>query len=329
MRMLLAPSPLKPGDRVALTAPSSPVSSATLKKAVNSIRMLDLEPVIMKSCRQSRGYLAGTDIQRAEDLNSAFSDKDIKGIFCLRGGYGAMRLLPLLNFKTIEKNPKPFIGSSDITALHSAINRLCGFITFHAPMPASDYTVMDSFTINSLKNLLFSPSYPAKLNNPPGERLMLLNPTEAKHSKLCKIAGSHIVIRGVSAGGNLSVLAAALGSPYEIDAKGKLLFLEDVGEEPYRLDRAFTSLSLAGKFRDCSGIILGTFTQCENLNSKVSGPASSHERNLFLTEIIKDIILPYKKPTLFNFRAGHIEPQSTIPMGGEISFHLSEASCVL
>ena len=146
MNKLFYPRPLQPGDTVALTAPSSPVPAVNLKAAIKSVKCLGLDPVVMPSCREHHGYMAGTDAQRASDLNEAFSRKDIAGIFCLRGGFGAMRLLHLLDFDMIRQNPKPLIGYSDITALHTSINKLCGFITFHGPMPNTDYSRLDDFT---------------------------------------------------------------------------------------------------------------------------------------------------------------------------------------
>ncbi len=308
MKKLFYPAALKPNDMVALTAPSSPVSEKDLKIAVKSLKSLGLKPIIMDSCHQSHGYLSGHDKQRADDLNRAFSDKRIKGIFCLRGGYGSARLLPLLDFNSIKNNPKVFIGYSDITALHISINKLCGFITFHGPMPSSDYTRLDSFTMDSMKNFLFSPHHPIMLKNPCGEYVKFLNPETAKYSPCCKTTENKSIISGIVTGGNLSLITSTLGSPYEINTKNKILFIEEIGESPYRLDRAFTSLALSGKFRDCSAIILGTFSKCEDM-SKTS---------LSLPEIIEEVILPWKKPTLFNLRAGHIYPQITIPIGGEI-----------
>jgi len=130
MNIIKWPEPLKSGDKVALTAPSSPVPSDKLEDAVESIKFLGLKPVIMPSCKMTHGYLAGSDKQRADDINSAFSNKNIKGIFCLRGGYGAMRILPYLDLEMIKNNPKVFAGYSDITALHTVFNHKCGFVTY-------------------------------------------------------------------------------------------------------------------------------------------------------------------------------------------------------
>lgn len=297
------PTPLKPGDKVAITAPSSPVSDEKLKVSVESIKFLDLEPVVMPSCHMSHGYMAGPDAQRAEDINNAFASEEIKGIFCLRGGYGAMRILPLLDFKTIRQNPKVFIGYSDITALHASISQHCGFVTYHGPMPTTDYRVHGGFTLEALKTCLFAPETLTSLQNPEEEPFKVLRKGEASGSLI---------------GGNLSLLAGMLGSPYEIDTRDQILFIEDVDERPYRLDKTLTALSLAGKFRDCAGVILGTFERCEE----------TEHPTLSLEEIFCEVILPWNKPTILNFRAGHSYPQSTLPMGARIHMKASGENSV-
>ncbi len=305
--MIKRPVPLKKGDRVALIAPSSPVPPSVLEKSIASIDFLSLNPIVMPSCTMRHGYLSGPDTQRAQDINQAFADPDIKGIFCLRGGFGATRLLPSLNLTTIKQNPKVFVGYSDITALHTVFNKLCGFVTFHAPMPNTGYSRLDPYSLESLKNNLFSEKSPSVVRNPETEPLQIINPGTAK---------------GIITGGNLSLLQGTLGSPYEVDTKDKILFIEDVGERPYRLDKALTALSLAGKFKDCAGIILGTFAECEEPPADTV-PSSTNiaESTLTLKQIIEEVVKPWGKPTIFNFRAGHIYPQSTIPLGMETSFN--------
>lgn len=312
MKSLIYPRPLMPGDKVALTAPSSPVPEKNLEAAVKSIEFMGLRPVVMKSCRLHHGYMAGNDRQRADDLNNAFADQDIHGIFCLRGGYGASRLLSLLDFDMIRRNRKIFIGYSDVTALHTAISRLCGFVTFHGPMPNTDYRRLDSFTMDSLKTALFGPHERILLKNPVHEDMIVMNGGTAE---------------GILTGGNLSLLSSTLGSPYEIDTKDRILFIEDVGEMPYRLDKSLTALALAGKFRDCSGIILGTFTECDEPAPDAVPPGTViASSSLSLRQIIEEVVLPWKKPTLFNFRAGHIYPQSTLPMGALVRMKLDTVS---
>lgn len=296
---MIWPTPLKYGDKVAITAPSSPVSDEKLEMSVESIKFLGLEPVVMPSCHMAHGYLAGPDKQRADDINTAFADKDIKGIFCLRGGYGTTRLLPMLDFEMVKSNPKIFIGYSDISSLHFNINQKSGLVTFHGPMPTTDYRVHEGFTNDSLRTCLFAPEKLKIIGNPEGEEIITLREGYAK---------------GTLVGGNLSLMAGTLGSPYEIDTKGKILFIEDVDEMPFRLDKMLTALALAGKFRDCEGIILGTFERCEEADHP----------SLTLREIFEEVVLPWNKPTILNLRAGHIYPQSTLPMGAEVSFEAKE-----
>ena len=305
MYSLRYPERLREGDKVALTAPSSPVPEKNLKAAVKSIEFLGLRAVVMDSCYMHHGYMAGSDALRADDINRAFSDKDIKGIFCLRGGFGATRLLPLIDFTNIRNNCKVFTGYSDITALHTAISRLCGFVTFHGPMPNTDYTKLDDFTLSSLKTALFDPAGIRHLADPPGEEICIMNKGTAE---------------GILTGGNLSLLAATLGSPYEVDTKDRILFIEDVGERPYKLDRSLTALSLAGKFRDCAGVILGIFSECEEPDHDTVPPGTViASSTLELDEIIKEVVLPWGKPVISNFRAGHAYPQSTLPLGCRIA----------
>ena len=296
---MIWPTPLKYGDKVAITAPSSPVSDEKLETSVESIKFLGLDPIVMPSCHMAHGYLAGPDKQRADDINTAFADKDIKGIFCLRGGYGTTRLLPLLDFEMVKINPKIFIGYSDISSLHFNINQKSGLVTFHGPMPTTDYRVHEGFTNDSLRTCLFAPEKLKTIGNPEGEEIITLREGYAK---------------GTLVGGNLSLMAGTLGSPYEIDTKGKILFIEDVDEMPFRLDKMLTALALAGKFIDCEGIILGTFERCEEADHP----------SLTLREIFEEVVLPWNKPTILNLRAGHIYPQSTLPMGAEVSFEAKE-----
>lgn len=293
--MLIRPAPLKEGDAVALVCPASPVSRESLHACMDSIRSLKLRPVLLPGCAQSHGYLAGSDAQRARDLNRAFASPEFKGIFCLRGGYGSPRILPLLDLEMIRKNPKCFVGFSDITALHLAFNQLCGFQTFHGPMPSSDYKTLDSLSLISLTQQLFTDASPGTLPHPPGHRPSVLIPGEA---------------RGVLTGGNLTLLVHTLGSPYEIDTRNKILFLEETGEPLYRIDRSLTALALAGKFRDCRGILLGTFTETGDADGETPS----------LAGLFYEILAPWKKPALFHIRAGHCMPSLTLPLGAEVYF---------
>jgi len=289
----MKPKTLKTGDRIALIAPSSPVDTDQLETAMSSVLFLGLRPVLFPSAAMTHGYLSGPDHARAADVNNAFADPEISGIFCLRGGYGVTRILNDIDFLMIRENPKLFLGYSDITGLHIALNQLSDLTTLHAPMPARGWSTLDPVTLGSLAENLFS-SLPAGLiPTIEDEPIEMIHPGTAL---------------GPIIGGNLSLVAATLGSPYEIDTKDKILFLEEVDEKNYKVDRSLTSLALAGKFSDCAGIILGTWAD-------VGDPDLEPERNLTLRQIFNEVILPFKKPAINNFRAGHIYPQFTIPLG--------------
>ena len=293
MKNLIFPPPLIPGDRAALAAPASPVSPDALDIAVRSLKAIGLDPVVMPGCRENRGYLSGTDEQRANDINDAFRSDDIKGIFCIRGGYGSMRILRLLDYEMISKHPKVFAGFSDITAMHTALNEICRFVTFHAPMPAADYQTFDSFTLDSLKKHIFRTPVCSPLHGPPGIPINILNP-----GKAC----------GQIIGGSLSIMTALLGTPFEPDTRGRLVFLEDVGEPLYKIDRMLTSLVLAGKFENCAGIVLGSFEDCP------PDCGIAHEQSA-LDELFRDILMPCGIPVISNLRFGHTYPQVTFASG--------------
>ena len=279
------------GARVALVCPSSPVAAQRLEPAVAAVKALGLEPVVFPSClaENSHGYLAADDALRAKDIQDAFSDSNIQGILCMRGGYGAARLLPLLNWTDIARHPKVFCGYSDITALHIALNQCCHMVTFHTPMPATQYyKETDEFTMTYLRRALFG-ALTGPL--PLGDGVQTLQPGKA---------------RGALCGGNLSVLCDSLGTPWEIDTRGKLLFLEDIGEKPYRIDARLTQLRNAGKLEQCAGILLGCWTDCV---------ADDPENSLTLEQIIREVVLPMGKPTLAHIPCGHCLPTMSLPLG--------------
>ena len=281
---------LKPGDKVTITAVSSPCNQTKLDAGVKLLESLGLKVHVAESCRQTHPtapYLAATDRKRAADLHTAFADPYTKAIFAARGGYGAARILPLLDFELIKKNPKPFIGFSDATALHIALNQICNISTYHGPMPAANLSAeADALTLESLKYAVFG--NPAK---PPAMHFKTLVPGEVTAPLI---------------GGNLSVATASLGTPYEIDTRGKILFLEEIDEPPYRIDRMFLQLKQAGKFRDAAGIALGDF---------------SPETAETLHTAIAELILPTGKPTICNIQCGHTSPTLTLPMGIMVSLH--------
>ena len=283
---------LFPGARVAILCPSSPISADTVEACIRAAWSLGLVPVVYESARARRGYLSGPDALRAADLNAAFADESIDGIWPARGGYGAHRLLPLIDFDSIRKHPKFFGGYSDITALLTAITQDCGLVTYHCLMAgASAFEKEDAFSIAQHRALFF------------GEKVDYRNPEGRLRGKL---NGGRA--RGRLTGGNLSLLAASMGTPWEIDTAGKILFLEDIDEKPYRVDSYLTQLRNAGKLEACAGILLGQFTSCE---------AEQPETSLSLTEVYEDLLGPTGKPVITNVVCGHCTPSLSLPMGVE------------
>lgn len=285
------PKALALGDTIGLISPSSPTSPENVNKAKEKLIEMGFKVKMGKSPYEKRGYLSGSDDIRAKDIEEMFKDKEVDGILCVRGGYGTPRILDKLDYELIKNNPKVFIGYSDITALHVAFNQLANLVTFHGPMASSDMLEgFSDFSRDSLfRNVLEGEANP--YDNPPGEEIITINGGKAV---------------GTIIGGNLSLLVDTLATPYEVDTKDKLFFIEEVKEDPYNIDRMFNQLRLAGKFDDAAGIILGDFNNCES---------SKHEESLSLMELIDDHIKGANKPTIYNLQAGHCSPTLTLPFG--------------
>jgi len=288
------PAFLREGDAVALIAPSSAPRPGALEPAVESVRALGLVPKAYPSCTLEHGYLAGTDEQRARDVNDAFADPEARGVVCVRGGYGAHRLMGRIHWDAAVESRKPLYGYSDVTALHLELNRR-GLITWHTPMPATEWRKNPGeYTMGYLRAALFGP-LPARIENPPAVPLETLAPGRAE---------------GVLCGGNLSLVAATLGTPYELDAKGKILFLEDIGEIPYRLDRMLLQLKHAGKFDDCAGVLLGPFTDSVPDNTLPT---------LTVAQVLAEILGDIGRPVLAGLQCGHVLPTASLPLGMRVS----------
>lgn len=290
---MITPKPLFPGARVALVCVSSAVPEDRLDPAVDAVRALGLEPVLYPSCffANRHGYLAADDRQRADDVNAAFADDTIHGVLSIRGGYGAHRILPLLDWDAIRAHPKYFSGYSDVTALHIALNQVCGLVTYHTIMPSTEYyEPVGDYSMDWLKKALFG-TLTGRLDNPPGQPMTTLVPGKAR-GRLC--------------GGNLSLVRDSLGTPWEIDTRGKILFLEDIGEKTYRVDGMLTQLRNAGKLDQCAGIVLGAWTDCV---------PEYPEKTLELREIFDELIAPAGKPVLMGLACGHCIPTLSLPLG--------------
>ncbi|KAA0942450.1 MULTISPECIES: LD-carboxypeptidase [unclassified Pseudomonas] len=250
---------------------------------------------------QRDGYLAGSDDVRINDLHEAFADTSIDAIFCLRGGYGTPRLLDRLDFDLLKANPKPFVGYSDITALHVAINRYAGFVTFHGPMLNADLLgEKQQPTESSLFSLLRGQlKAGSALSHPVAFPLTTIEPG---------------IARGRLLGGNLSMIAATMGTAYELDAKGIILFIEDINEPLYRIDRLLTHLRLAGKLAQVAGVLVGD----------VAGVESAA-----LECLLKQTFEPLRIPVLSGWRSGHCDPNLTLPMGAWVRLDAGERTLVL
>lgn len=298
---MYTPKPLFPGARVALVCASSAVPTERLAPAAEAVVALGLTPVLYPSCYFSNrhGYFAASDAQRAADLQAAFADESIDGVLSIRGGYGAHRILPLLDLDAIARSPKYFSGYSDVTALHTAFNQVCGLVTYHTIMPSTEYyQKVDDYSMDYLKKALFG-RLTGKLENPPGQSMETLVPGRTE---------------GLLCGGNLSLLAASLGTPWEIDTRGKILFLEDIDEKTYRVDAMLTQLRNAGKFEDCAGVVLGAWTNCL---------PEFPEKTLELPEIFRELIVPCGKPVLANVACGHVLPTMSLPLGEMVALDAS------
>ena len=284
---MTTPAKLKKGDYIALLAPSGPCLPSRLQLAVDAFKEFDLNPIIMPSCHARNGYLAGSDQLRAKDIMDAFLNPNIMGIFAVRGGYGAQRLLPLLNYDSIAKNPKIFAGYSDTTALHTVLNQFCNLVTYHSPMPATELYLpnIDQYTLDSFLGHIMEGHTPPALSYTP------LTPGNAT---------------GMLVGGNLSLLASSLGTPYEIKTQNKILFIEEIQETPYRIDRLLLQLKLSGKLEECNGIILGDLLP---------------ENTRTLSQAIKEILVPLGKPLGADLPCGHSLPTATLPLGSEVSMN--------
>jgi muramoyltetrapeptide carboxypeptidase len=296
-KKLIKPPVLKKGDKVGMVAPASNAYEAEeIVIAKETMEQYGFEVELSKHIDAQYGYLAGTDQQRAEDVNTMFRRSDIKGIMTFAGGYGCSRILPLLDYAAIRRNPKVIIGHSDITALLLGIHSQTGLITFHG---SSGLTGVGEYAIASFKNTIMTTKNIGQVAKPPNVN---------RNNRLITIRAGKAT--GQLIGGNLTLVTNLLGTPYEPDTRGKILFLEDIGEEPYRIDRMLTQLWLAGKFDQAAGIALGHFVDCVPKEYQ-----ASFYQTLSLEHILRDRFSGLGKPTLYNLMFGHVTENAVLPIG--------------
>lgn len=290
---MIFPPELKRGDTVLLVSPSSPLTEdQPIEKIAETVEELGFRVKIGDSCRCSTpsGYAAAPAQVRAGDINAAFADPSIRGIWCTRGGSTAWQLLPLLDYRLIAANPKAFIGFSDVTTLHLALQHRCGLVTYHGP--TANRTLKwgeEDFSWSSLRAAL-EMGRCLEIQNPPDEPVRVLRPGFA---------------RGELIGGNLSLVTQSLGTPEQICARGRILYLEDVGEAVYSLERMLNQLLRAGVLESAAGLVFGDFTRCRNAYRVDYGPE----------ELLKDFFSGWPRPVLYNLRSAHCAPMVTLPMG--------------
>jgi muramoyltetrapeptide carboxypeptidase len=290
----LKPPRLRKGDVIGVISPASPPSAQEkIDKGVSYLEHLGYRIRIGRHVMAQHGYLAGTDELRAEDLNEMFRDPKVKAVFALRGGYGTPRLLHMVDYNAVRRNPKILVGYSDLTALQLALYRKTGLITFSGPMVGVEmWDAIDPFTEEHFWRVITSSRTIGSLKNPEEEPVSLYNGGKAS---------------GRLIGGNFSLLMSLLATPYLPDLRDAVLFLEDVDEAPHRVDRMFAQLYHARITKNIAGLVLGKFTDCV--------PSDPSKPHLTIDQVLEDALRRISSPILTNFQYGHIAKKLTVPLG--------------
>ncbi|HOY12640.1 MAG TPA: LD-carboxypeptidase [Saprospiraceae bacterium] len=285
---------LKPGDTVGLIAPSGPLKDDRFQKAFKTMESFGFLVKHTDHIYKKYGYLAGTDEERLSDIHTMYRDKSVKAIWCLRGGYGTARLLYDLDYKLIKANPKPLIGYSDITALLLAINQKTGQQGFHANIAASDYT---DFTFNHTRDMLM------------GNQKHFIFEADSEEEKGVLYEPYTItpgMVDGPLIGGNLTLLASMVGTKFNPKYKNKIVFIEDVGEKPYRIDRMLVQMMQGTDLQQAAGIVFGHFIDCNGEDEAFT---------FTLRETLTKLIAPLKIPAYYGAPFGHRKNIAPIPIG--------------
>ncbi len=285
---LLKPARLQPGDLVGIAAPAGFTSDAAVEKAVANIESLGLRARVSDNIHYVYGNYAGTVEQRVADLHGMFLDPEIKAIWAIRGGSGAISLLEHIDYKLIRAHPKALIGYSDITCLHLALLKHAGLVSFHGPVASSTFS---EYAVTHLQNVLMTPHDEYTIS------------MYAEHTPRAVHGG---VATGRLIGGNLSLVSALAGTPYAADFKDAILYLEEVNEEPYRIDRMMTQLQLSQGFRHAAAVMIGVNENCE---------APEGDSALSLDDTLDQHLLPLTRPAVSGYSFGHIRNQFTMPVG--------------
>lgn len=291
---ILKPPRLRPGDLIGIVSPAStPSAQEKIDKGVRYLEGLGYRVAIGRHVMAQYGYLAGTDEERAADVNDMLRNPTVRAVFALRGGYGTPRMLDLLDYRAARRDPKVFVGYSDITGLQLALLRKSGLVTFSGPMVAVEmWDQIDPFTEEHFWRMVCSGSRIGSILNPADKPLVAHNKGRAS---------------GILVGGNFSLLASLIGTPYLPNLRGAILVLEDVDEAPHRVDRMFAQLRHAGILKSIAGLVLGTFTDCV--------PSDPSKPHLTIEQVLQEAVGALKCPVLTNLQYGHIAKKVTIPFG--------------
>ncbi|MBC7187912.1 MAG: LD-carboxypeptidase [Calditrichaeota bacterium] len=292
---VIRPPRLRPGDTVGLVCPASaPFEPSAIREGKMAMEKLGFKVKIGRNVGKKYGYLGGTDQERATDVQEMFDDPQVKAIIALRGGYGCLRILNHLDYDHIRTHPKILLGYSDITILLLAVHQMTGLVTFHGPVALSTFS---PYTVDLLQRVLMKDEPLGEIGEAPGALPLGVNGLSGRAS-------------GRLIGGNLTLVAASLGTPYEVDTDGRLLFLEEVGEEPYDIDRHLTHLLLAGKLDRAAGIALDRMQRCGPRDYQPAFPTT-----LSVEEVISDRLGHLGRPVVFGLSLGHAADKPTLPIG--------------
>ena len=306
------PDRLRAGATVGLVTPASNVpENEDLLAAMDLVRSLGFEAKAAPNLRRRKQYLAGSDQQRADDLNGMFADDEVDAIFCVRGGYGSGRLLRDLDYQTIANNPKILMGYSDITAILNAINVKTGMVTYHGPIAGDNFS---SYTYEQFQRILMEPRQVSRIAEPPAFQQQ--PGVVERENRLTPIVSGRA--EGKLIGGNLSLLVTLLGTPYEPDFDGAILFMEDVSEPPYSVDRMLTHLWLTGHLERTAGIVFGKFTDDDYDSNTLS-----------MEQVLRERCEPLGIPTLRGAMIGHVEDQTVVPIGVNARLDVDEGTLKL
>ena len=306
------PARLRAGATVGLVTPASNVpENEDLLAAMDLVRSLGFKAKAAPNLRRRKQYLAGSDQQRADDLNGMFADDEVDAIFCVRGGYGSGRLLRDLDYQTIANNPKILMGYSDITAILNAIHVKTGMVTYHGPIAGDNFS---SYTYEQFQRILVEPRQVPRIAQPPA---FVQQPgVVERKNRLTPIVPGRA--EGKLIGGNLSLLVTLLGTPYEPDFDGAILFMEDVFEPPYSVDRMLTHLWLTGHLERTAGIVFGKFTDDDYDSNTLS-----------MEQVLRERCEPLGIPTLRGAMIGHVEDQTVVPIGVNARLDVDEGTLKL